>query len=579
MTVTADKNTVATVTLTIDNTPVTVPAGTTVLEAAKLAGFNIPTLCYLKGVQAIGACRVCLVEVEKWRGLQASCVFPAEEGMVVHTNTAKVREARRFSLELILANHPMECLTCARNLNCELQTLAQEMGVTEVPYKVTPNPREFDTSTPSLVRDSAKCIHCQRCVSVCNNVQGVGALGMTKRGFATKVGCAFEEQLGEVACTMCGQCLQACPVGAITEVDDTRKVWRAINDTTKHVVVQTAPAVRVALGEEFGMEPGHSVTGKMAAALRRMGFDKVFDTDFTADLTIMEEGTELLHRLQHGGKLPMVTSCSPGWIKYIEHFYPELLGHLSTCKSPQQMFGAVAKSYYAEKFGIDPKDMYVVSVMPCTAKKYERQREEMIQDVDAVLTTRELARMIKQSGIDFMALPDEDFDLPMGIGSGAGVIFGATGGVMEAALRTVYEIVTKKELGKLEFEDVRGMEGIKEASVNLDGTVVKIAVAHGLSNAKKVMELVREGKADYHFIEVMCCPGGCLGGGGQPIPTTPEIRQKRAAAIYQEDKDLPIRKSHENPAVQELYRDYFGEPYSEKAHKLLHTHYVERGKY
>lgn len=565
--------------VTIDGTPLTVPEGTKVLEAAKQAGIKIPTLCYLKGVQAIGACRICLIEVEKMRGLQAACVFPLEEGMVIHTHTAKAMEARRFSLELILANHPMECLTCARNLNCELQTLAHEMGITETPYQVTKKPRDIDEANPSLVRDSAKCIHCQRCVNVCKKVQHVSALGMAQRGFSTKVVPTCDEKLGDIACTFCGQCLLACPVAAISEKDDTQRVWNALADSSKHVVVQTAPSVRVALGEEFGLAPGHSVTGKMTAALRRLGFHQVFDTNFGADLTIMEEGHEFLNRLKTGGPLPMITSCSPGWVKYIEHFYPELLDHLSTCKSPHQMLGAIIKSYYAEKKQLDPKDIFTVSVMPCTAKKFERQRPEMDGDVDAVITTRELARMIKQAGLDFLALPDEEFDLPLGMASGAGMIFGATGGVMEAALRTLYELVNHQELGKLDFEAIRGLTGIKEAQIELGNQTIKVAAAHGLANAHKLMEQLKAGKADYQFIEIMGCPGGCLGGGGQPIPTNTEIRQKRAEALYQEDKELPIRKSHENPAVQELYRDYLGEPNGEKAHHLLHTHYTGRRRW
>ncbi|HEY9766710.1 MAG TPA: NADH-dependent [FeFe] hydrogenase, group A6 [Chroococcales cyanobacterium] len=578
MSVTIDREKIETVRLTIDGCALEVKAGTTVLEAAKLAGVQIPTLCYLKGIQAIGACRVCLVEVEGWRNLQAACVFPVAENMVVKTNTPKVREARKFAVELILADHPFECLTCARNLKCELQDLANKMGIDKVPYAVQREALQ-DRSTPALVRDNSKCILCQRCVSVCHNVQGVGALGFSGRGFKTQVTPAFEEMLGDVACTMCGQCATACPVGAITEKNDLDKVWNALADKTKHVVVQTAPAVRVALGEEFGMSPGSIVTGKMVAALRQIGFAKVFDTDFTADLTIIEEGHELLNRLKNNGKLPMITSCSPGWIKYIEHFQPEMLDHLSTCKSPQQMFGAVAKSYYAEMAKIAPEDMFVVSIMPCTAKKYERQRPEMIEDVDAVLTTRELAKMIKQAGIDFNALPDQEYDQPFGIGSGAGVIFGSTGGVMEAALRTVYEVVTGQTLPKIDLVEVRGLEGIKEATVMVGDLPVKVAVAHGLSNAKKLLDRIKAGEADYQFIEVMCCPGGCLGGGGQPIPTTDEIRQKRAAALYQADKDLPIRKSHENPAVKKLYQDYLGEPNGEKAHHLLHTKYTKRSRY
>ncbi|HBN09085.1 MAG TPA: ferredoxin [Cyanobacteria bacterium UBA8530] len=563
--------------LSIDGKPLEALPGTSVLEAAKAVGIDIPTLCYLKGIQAIGACRVCLIEVDGFRTLQAACVFPVAEGMVVRTNTSKVREARKFAVELILADHPFECLTCSRNLHCELQDLANQMGIDKVPYAVHREALQ-DHSTPALVRDNSKCILCQRCVSVCHEVQGVGALGFSGRGFKTQVAPAFEEMLGDVACTQCGQCAMACPVGAITEKNDLGTVWNALADKTKHVVVQTAPAVRVALGEEFGMAPGTIVTGKMVAALRQIGFDRVFDTDFSADLTIIEEGHELLGRLK-SGKLPMITSCSPGWIKYIEHFYPEMLAHLSTCKSPQQMFGAVAKSYYAEMAGIKPEDIFVVSIMPCTAKKYERQRPEMIEDVDAVLTTRELAKMIKQAGIDFPALADEEYDLPFGIGSGAGVIFGATGGVMEAALRTVYEVVTGQTLPKIDLVEVRGLEGIKEATVMVGDLPVKVAVAHGLSNAKRLLDRIKAGEADHQFIEVMCCPGGCLGGGGQPIPTTDEIRLKRSAAIYQADKDLPIRKSHENPAVKKLYQDYLGEPNGEKAHHLLHTHYTERTRY
>lgn len=567
------------ITVNIDGTQLMVPEGTTVLGAAKQAGIKIPTLCYLKGVQAIGACRICLIEVEKMRGLQAACVFPLEEGMVIHTHTQKVLEARRFSLELILANHPMECLTCSRNLNCELQTLAHDLGVMDTPYEVTKNPRDIDESNPSIVRDSAKCIHCQRCVNVCKKVQNVSALGMSQRGFATRVVPTCDERLGDIACTFCGQCALACPVAAITERDDTQHVWSALSDPSKHVVVQTAPSVRVALGEEFGLEPGHSVTGKMVAALRRLGFQQVFDTNFGADLTIMEEGHEFLSRLKAGGPLPMITSCSPGWVKYIEHFYPDLLDHLSTCKSPHQMLGAIIKSYYAEKKQLDPRNIFTVSVMPCTAKKFERQRPEMHEDVDAVITTRELARMIKQAGIDFLALSDEEFDLPLGMASGAGLIFGATGGVMEAALRTLFELVNHQDLGKLDFEAIRGFTGIKEAQIKLGEQTIKVAAAHGLANAHKLMELIKSGQADYQFIEIMGCPGGCLGGGGQPIPTNAEIRQKRAEALYQEDKELPIRKSHKNPAVQELYRDYLGEPNGEKAHHLLHTHYTRRNKW
>jgi len=572
------------VTLTIDNIQVTVPNGSTVLDAAKAAGIYIPTLCYLEGVHKAGACRVCVVEVQGGRGLQASCVYPVSDGMVVRTNTERVRKARRMVVELMLSAHRKECTVCGRSLNCELQAVAKRVGVDESRFEGAMPKTVVDTSSPSIVRDSSKCILCRRCVTVCREVQGVGALFPVERGFETAVVPALEKQLSEIACTMCGQCITVCPVNALYEKDSTKEVWSALNDPNKHVVVQTAPAVRVAIGEEFGLPAGTRVTGKMVAALRRLGFDKVFDTDFTADLTIIEEGHELLGRLTKGGTLPMITSCSPGWIKFIEHFYPDLLPHLSTCKSPQQMFGALAKSYYAEKMGLKPEDVYVVSVMPCTAKKYEAQRSEMsvnngLPDVDAVLTTREAAKMIREMGLDFANLPDEKHDEPFGISTGAGVIFGSTGGVMEAALRTVYEVVTKQDLPKLDFEEVRGLEGVKEAVVKIGDLDVKVAVANGLSNAKKLMDKVAAGEADYHFIEIMACPGGCLGGGGQPIPTTDEVRKARMRAIYEEDAGLPLRKSHDNPAVKALYEEFLVEPNSHKAHELLHTHYTKREKY
>lgn len=570
------------VNLTIDGIQVEVEPGTTVLEAARMAGVKIPTLCYLEEINEVGACRICLVEVEGARTLQASCVTPAADGMVVRTNTPAVRQARKLNLELILSNHPQECLTCPRSTNCELQQLASELGITELRFAGDMSPYEPDYSSPSLVRDPRKCILCRRCVSVCEKVQKVNAIAPQERGFNTIVAPAFLDPLGDVSCVNCGQCALVCPTAAIHEKDDTGKVWGALADPEKHVVVQTAPAVRVSIGEMFGMEPGSVETGKLVAALRKLGFDKVFDTDFTADLTIMEEGSELIQRLQEGGTLPLITSCSPGWIKFIEHFYPELLPHLSTCKSPQQMFGAIAKSYYAEKAGIDPANIFVVSIMPCTAKKFEAGRDEMndsgYQDVDVVLTTRELGKMLKEAGIDFSALAEEEYDDPLGISTGAGVIFGATGGVMEAALRTAYELVTGETLQSVDFTGVRGLTGVKEASVSLNGTTLNVAVAHGLANAGELLERVKNGH-QYHFIEIMCCPGGCIGGGGQPIPTNNEIREKRVAGIYNADKAMTLRKSHENPAVQALYKEFLGKPLSHKSHQLLHTHYTARSKY
>lgn len=569
------------ITVTVDNIPVQLPKGSTVLDAARKAGVYVPTLCHMEGHKPIGACRVCLVEVEGGRGLQASCSFPAADGMVVRTNTRRVHDARRTIVELMLSAHRQDCLTCVRNLNCELQALAKRLGIQENRYVGEMPPELVDTTSPSVVRDSSKCILCRRCVTVCRDVQAVGQLFPVDRGFGTVIAPAAKKALADVACVACGQCISVCPVGALREKSHIEMVWNALNDPEKYVIVQTAPAVRAAIGEEFGMPAGSLVTKKMVAGLRRLGFDKVFDTDFTADLTILEEGTEFLKRVTEGGTLPMLTSCSPGWINFIEHFYPELLPHLSTCKSPQQMFGALAKTYYAEKIGVKPENMFVVSIMPCTAKKLEAGREEMcsveeVPDVDAVLTTREAAQMMREMGIDFPNLPDESFDEPLGISTGAAVIFGATGGVMEAALRTVYEVVTKEELKDVNFTAVRGLKGVKEAEVKVGDLNVKVAVASGLSNAKKLMDLIMEGKADYHFIEIMCCPGGCIGGGGQPIPTTDEIRQKRIEAIYREDEGLEIRKSHQNPAVTALYEEFLGEPNSHKSHKLLHTHYTPK---
>ncbi|WP_338823489.1 NADP-reducing hydrogenase subunit HndD [Moorella humiferrea] len=572
----------STVKLTIDNIPVEVEAGTTILKAAEKAGIHIPTLCYLEGINEIGACRVCVVEVEGARTLMASCVAPVAEGMVVKTNSPRVRMARRLNVELLLSNHKMECPTCIRNLNCELQSLAQELGIRQVRFEGKRSEYPIDDSTPAIIREPDKCILCRRCVAVCEKVQGVKAIAPIGRGFDTVIAPAFQDKLLNIPCVECGQCTLVCPVGALYEKDYTNEVWAALADPEKFVVVQTAPATRVSIGQEFGLPPGSINTGQMVAALRRLGFDRVFDTDFTADLTIMEEGSEFIERFTKGGPLPLITSCSPGWIKFMEHFYPEFIPNVSTCKSPQQMFGAVAKTYYAQKVGIDPAKMVVVSIMPCTAKKFECQRPEMrdsgYQDVDYVLTTRELARMIKEAGIDFKTLPEEQYDDPLGESTGAAVIFGATGGVMEAALRTAYELITGKTLPSLDFHDVRGLNGIKEATVDIEGTKVRVAVAHSLGHARQLLERVKAGE-QYHFIEIMCCPGGCIGGGGQPIPTTTEIREQRVKGIYQADAQMSIRKSHENPSIQALYREFLGKPLSEKSHHLLHTHYTPRGKY
>ena len=572
--------------LKINGQEVSVPAGTTVLEAARTAGIDIPTLCYLKDVSQTGSCRMCLVEIKGGRALQAACVYPVSEGLEVYTNTPKVREARKVTLELLLSNHDRQCLTCVRNRNCELQSLADELGVTDIEFDGVRNEYDIDALSPSIVRDNNKCILCRRCVSMCKNIQTVGAIDTMNRGFNTQVTCAFEKSLGEVSCVNCGQCIAVCPVGALRERDVTDDVWDAIANPDKHVVVQTAPAVRAALGEEFGYEIGTSVTGKMAAALKRLGFDKVFDTDFAADLTIMEEGTELLTRINEGGKLPMITSCSPGWIKFCEHNFPDMLDNLSSCKSPHEMYGAIIKSYYAEKMGIDPKDIYVVSVMPCTAKKYEAQREELsvngLADVDTVITTRELARMIKQAGIRFNLLPDEEFDSPFGgQATGAGLIFGATGGVMEAAIRTVADILDNTSHSEIEYDVVRGLEGIKVASVTAGGKTIRAAVAHGLGNARELLNKVRNGEIELDFIEIMACPGGCVNGGGQPIVPAKtrmdiDLRSERAKALYNEDRALPLRKSHENPYIQKLYEEYLGKPCGHKSHELLHTHYQAR---
>ena len=576
------------VNIKINNMPLSVPKGISILEAARMAGIEIPTLCYLKKINEIGACRICMVEVKGARSLVTACVYPVNEGMEIFTNTERVRKSRKTTLELILSTHDRKCLSCVRSGTCELQQLCKEFGVDDEGRFDGANPvHEYDDSAIHMIRDNGKCILCRRCVAACQ-AQHISVIGANARGFDTHIGSAFERPLDSVACVSCGQCIVNCPTGAIYEKDDTAKVLEAINDPEKFVVVHTAPSIRVTLGECFGMHIGTNVQGKMVAALRCLGFDKVFDTDFGADLTIVEEANEFLGRVQNGGVLPMITSCSPGWIKYCEHYYPDMLDHLSTCKSPQQMSGAIIKTWYAEKMGIDPKDIVVVGIMPCTAKKFETKRDDQAAsgypDVDYSLTTRELGRMIESAGIYFKHLPDEEFDNPLGDSTGAAVIFGATGGVMEAALRTAVEKLSGEELKSLDFTEVRGTEGIKEASYTVNGMEIKVCVVSGLANANTIMEKVKNGTADYHFIEIMGCPSGCVNGGGQPIQHAVvrnfvDLRARRAAALYEADKDMPLRKSHESEAVKRLYAEFLGEPGSHKAHEVLHTSYVARPKY
>ena len=575
--------------LKINGVPVTVPEGTTILQAAREAHIDIPTLCYLKDINEIGACRMCVVEIKGSPKLNASCVFPVSEGMEVITNSKKVFEARKTNLELLLSNHRRECLSCVRSGSCELQKLCRDYGVDdEGKFDGAKTPSTIDESATHMVRDNSKCILCRRCTAVCDKFQDAAVIGVNKRGFNTHIGSAFDAPLNSVACVSCGQCIVACPTGALHEKDQTDEVWAALADPEKRVVVQTAPAVRAALGEAFGMPIGTNVEGKLVAALRRLGFDDIFDTNFSADLTILEEATELVDRIKNGGALPLITSCSPGWVNYCEHYYPEFLPNVSSCKSPQQMFGAVVKSWYAQKLSIDPKNIYVVSVMPCTAKKYECKRPEQsvngIPDVDVAITTRELARMIDRAGIDFTNLPDENYDDPLGVSSGAAVIFGATGGVMEAALRTAAEWLTGDPAAPIEFCDVRGTNGVKEATYTVGGLTLNVAVASGLKNAKELLEAVKRGEKSYHFIEVMACPGGCVNGGGQPIQpgsirNNVDLKKLRARALYSEDAGKALRKSHDNPVIKELYSSYLEKPGSHRAHELLHTTYTEKSRF
>ncbi|WP_094606391.1 NADP-reducing hydrogenase subunit HndD [Sporomusa silvacetica DSM 10669] len=570
------------VNVTIDGITVACPETTLILDAAKMVGIDIPVLCYHPDLKVRATCRVCVVEVKGQRKLKPACGTEVWDGAEIITNSPAVRQAREDVLELILAEHPQDCLNCVRNTSCELQKLARDFGISKPLFKNESKQLPIEDSDGAIVRDMSKCVKCGRCVEMCQEVQNVGAINTAHRSGEYEITTAFNRPLQDTTCVYCGQCVSVCPVGALYEKDDTEKVWQAIGNEDQHVVVQVAPAVRVALGEEFGMDPGSITTGKMVAALRRLGFDKVFDTDFSADVTIMEEGSELLERMSQGGTLPLITSCSPGWVNFVEGFYPELLPNVSTCKSPQQMFGALVKTYYPQKAGIDASKIVSVSIMPCVAKKRESARPEMndsgYRDVDIVLTTRELARMIKQSGFDFNKLANEEFDNPMGMSTGAAVIFGTSGGVMEAALRTVYEVVTGKELANVDFKDIRGLTGVKEAEVDLDGKKVKVAIANGLKNARVILDKIKAGECDYQFVEIMCCPGGCIGGGGQPWGTTTVTKEARMAGLYQVDSDKAIRQSHKNPAVKALYDEFLGKPLSRKSHKLLHTHYYPRNK-
>ena len=574
--------------LTIDGKQVQVKENTTILEAARQNGIDIPTLCFLKGINMAGDCRMCIVEIEGRKGFATSCIQVAEEGMVVRTNSPEIIEARRIILDLIMSNHHIDCLTCVRGGNCELQQLAKKLNMREIEYEGEKLEHEVDDKSPAIVRDFNKCVLCRRCVSTCKKVQSVGAIDCTNRGFTSAISTTYDCSLNDVDCTFCGQCIQSCPTGALREKEYINEVWDKINDKDSYVVVQTAPAVRVALGEEFGMKIGTNVKGKMVTALKQIGFDKVFDTNTGADFTIMEEANEFVERLTNGGVLPMITSCSPGWVRFAEKNYPELLDHLSTCKSPHQMFGAIVKSYFAKKYDLDPKKIVMVSVMPCIAKKYEASREEMevdgLRDVDYVLTTRELARMIRQANIDFENLEDSNFDDPMGEATGAGAIFGTTGGVMEAALRTAADTLEGKDLKEIEYKEIRGEKGIKEATLNIAGKDVKIAVASSLANARKIMDQIKDGKCEYHFIEIMACPGGCVMGGGQPIKdsktrATVDVRKLRADSLYSIDEKSVIRKSHENPALKQIYKEFFEKAGSHVAHKYLHTSYSKKEKY
>ena len=572
----------------VNGIAVSVPKGSTILEAARYAGVEIPTLCFLKDINEIGACRICVVEATGARGLVTACVYPVAEGMEIQTNTEKVRKARKTTLELILSTHEKKCLSCVRSTNCELQKLCRDYGVEDNGLYDGFRPQyELDESAPHLVRDNNKCILCRRCIAKCNE-QFVSVIGANDRGIDTHVSCAFEKNLNDTPCVSCGQCVVVCPTGALTEKDDTDKVWAAIADPDKYVVVQTAPSIRAALGECFGMPIGTNVEGKMVAALRRLGFDKVFDTDFAADLTIVEEANEFVDRVKNGGVLPMITSCSPGWVKFAEFYYPEQLAHLSTCKSPQQMGGAVIKTYFAEKMGIDPEKIVSVAIMPCTAKKFEVGRDDEsaagVPDVDYALTTRELARMIDRAGLQFTALPDEEFDSPLGDDTGAAVIFGATGGVMEAALRTANDWLTGESQTNVDFVELRGTDSLKEATYNIAGLEVKVAVASGLNAANEVMAKIKDGTAPWHFVEIMCCPGGCVTGGGQPIQPAPilntvDLKTARAKALYDQDAAMTLRKSHESPVIKELYDNYFDGIGGHKAHHTLHTSYVGRKRY